>query len=356
MPDFSDLPSLPSPSVLAHVVDVHCHPTDSPIDDELFSTLPHHICAMATRGTDQELVADLARRYPDKVTPCFESHYRALFLPDDSPKPEHEAAFARLLPSLPPPTPLSQVLPSLHASLASFPTAMLGEVGLDRVCRVPFTPPADPPYASASAEPDGARELSPFTIPLAHQAAVLEAQLALAVELRRNVSTHSVKAQQATLELLARMRARYGRAWDAISVDMHSCGLSAQTWIALEKAHCNVFLSLSTAINARSPAHAALIRACSPDRLLVESDFHDIAYSAPYVWDMVCRIADARGWPVERSAEDLDGEDGVVQKLEENWRRFVEGGHKPRTRKRRDRRRLLLDESESDEEASSADV
>ncbi|TFY61964.1 hypothetical protein EVJ58_g4170 [Rhodofomes roseus] len=305
---------------------------------------------MATRGTDQELVADLARRYPDKVTPCFgyhpwfthwisltdnpskESHYRALFLPDDSPKPEHEAAFARLLPSLPPPTPLSQVLPSLHASLASFPTAMLGEVGLDRVCRVPFAPPADPP------------------------AAVLEAQLALAVELRRNVSTHSVKAQQATLELLARMKARYGRAWDAISVDMHSCGLSAQTWIALEKAHCNVFLSLSTAINARSPAHAALIRACSPDRLLVESDFHDIAYSAPYVWDMVCRIADARGWPVERSAEDLDGEDGVVRRLEENWRRFVEGGHKPRTRKRRDRRRLLLDESESDEEASSADV
>ncbi|KAH9929667.1 uncharacterized protein B0H18DRAFT_859558, partial [Fomitopsis serialis] len=336
---------------LAHVVDVHCHPTDSPLDDELFSTLPHRICAMATRDTDQELVADLARRYPDKVTPCFgyhpwfthwislsdapskEPHYRALFLPETEPKPEHEAAFARLLPSLPAPTPLSHILRTLRASLAAFPRALLGEVGLDRVCRVPFSPPADPPYASSSTA--DARALSPFTIPLAHQAAVLEAQLALAVGLRRNVSMHSVKAQQATLELLARMRARHGRAWDAISVDMHSCGLSAQTWAAVEKAHCNVFLSLSTAINSRSPAHTTLIRACAPGRILVESDFHDVAYSAPYVWDMVCRIADARGWPVEQTAEELDGwggeRKGVVKRLEENWQRFVHGGHVPQT-------------------------
>ena len=165
-------------------------------------------------------------------SPSKETHYRALFLPESEPKPDHEAAFARLLPFLPEPTPLSIVIATLRASLQSFPHAMLGEVGLDRVCRIPYSPPADPPYASHA--DDGGRELSPFTIPLAHQEAVLEAQLALAVELRRNVSMHSVKAQQATLDLLARMKARHGSAWEMISVDMHSCGLSAQTWAAIE--------------------------------------------------------------------------------------------------------------------------
>ena len=71
MPGLPDLSPLPSPDVLAHVMDVHCHPTDSSLDEELFSNLYHRICAMATRGTDQELVTDLARRYPDKVVPCF---------------------------------------------------------------------------------------------------------------------------------------------------------------------------------------------------------------------------------------------------------------------------------------------
>lgn len=66
-----DLSPLPSSDVLTHIVDAHCHPTDSPLDEEFFSQVSHRVCAMATRGTDQELVAVLARRYPDKVVPCF---------------------------------------------------------------------------------------------------------------------------------------------------------------------------------------------------------------------------------------------------------------------------------------------
>lgn len=110
---------------------------------------------------------------------------------------------------------------------------MLGEVGLDRACRVPFVHPADPPYsahAESQRESEGPRELSPFTIPLEHQLRVLEAQLSVAVELGRNVSLHSVKCQQATREVLERMLAKHGAAWLKISVDLHSCGLSAQTW------------------------------------------------------------------------------------------------------------------------------
>lgn len=57
--------------VLAHVVDVHCHPTDSPCPDEVMHSLAVRVCAMATRASDQPLVRDLAAAYPDKVIPCF---------------------------------------------------------------------------------------------------------------------------------------------------------------------------------------------------------------------------------------------------------------------------------------------
>lgn len=107
---------------------------------------------------------------------------------------------------------------------------MVGEIGLDRVVRIPYSYPSPPPYALNDAKKD----LSPFTIPLDHQLVVIEAQLDIAVELKRNVSFHSVKSQQATVDLLNRMKSKHGRAWEIISVDMHSCGLSAQTWKDIE--------------------------------------------------------------------------------------------------------------------------
>jgi len=61
---------LPPPSVLAHVVDVHCHPTDTDIPDG-FPDLPIKICAMSTRTRDPPLVRDIATRCPDKVIPAF---------------------------------------------------------------------------------------------------------------------------------------------------------------------------------------------------------------------------------------------------------------------------------------------
>lgn len=139
---------------------------------------------------------------------------------------------------------LSDVLAEVRNNLSAFPNAMLGEIGLDRTCRVPLAPPSPPPYVLH----DKPRQLSPFTIPLDHQVAVLEAQFDLAVELKRNVSFHSVKSQQATVELLDRLRAKHGAAWYAISVDMHSCGLSTETWKDIEVcARANYPVSLTDA-------------------------------------------------------------------------------------------------------------
>lgn len=137
-------------------------------------------------------------------------------------KHDNQQIFDTLLPLLPDPRPLEDVLTELRENLELFPDAMLGEVGLDRLFRVPYNYHAAP------------RDLTPFTVPLEHQLSILEAQLDLAVELQRNVSIHSVKAQAATVDLLLKLSKKHGKAWNKISIDMHSCGLSPETWRQLE--------------------------------------------------------------------------------------------------------------------------
>jgi Tat protein secretion system quality control protein TatD with DNase activity len=247
--------ALPASEILAHLIDVHCHPTDAPsIAASTIESLPCTLCAMSTQEGDQSKVASLARARPDRVVPAFgyhpwwahrislsapvpdhAAHYRALFLssssspssPSPPPSAELETAFARLLPTLPPPISLADVLADVRTHLTEFPTAMLGEVGFDRAARIPF--------AGANASDGGSGQtLSPFSTPFAHQLAILEAQLALAVELRRNVSLHSVKASGQTRALFDRMAATHGAAWFAISVDVHSCTLSPEVWRDIE--------------------------------------------------------------------------------------------------------------------------
>ena len=245
---------LPDPSILMHITDVHCHPTDAPSDisAESMERLPISICAMSSMQFDQERVKTLASRYPDKVTPAFgyhpwfshwistesslatqsiesqadsekERHYRNLFLPSAS----QEAEFVELLPHLPDPTPLSTILNTLRDNLSLFSSAMLGEVGLDRIFRVPIDYSASP------------RVLTSFRIPVEHQIEILEAQMAVAVEMSRNISLHSVKSQLVTVELLDGMRAKYQDRWRRVSVDLHSCGFSKQGWKDLEV--CRIF-------------------------------------------------------------------------------------------------------------------
>lgn len=123
-------------------------------------------------------------------------------------------------------------------------------------------------------------------------------------------------------------------------------------YVLQKKHHPNVFLSLSTAINGRSPNHIALIKSCSPTRLLIESDYGDARYLASQTWDILLTVSRERDWRIEQSwdqyadahahgGEGADGETGtgkmkdgfpeswgVVRRLEANWRRFVRGRHK----------------------------
>lgn len=331
-------------AVLRHVVDVHCHPTDSPatLSPDSMHRLPITICPMASRKSDQPRVRALAQAHPDKVIPGFgyhpwfshqiatqpviskRDHYRSIFLKSPI-KPDHEDLFNELLESLPDPILLTDVLAELKQNLTDFPNAMLGEVGIDRSFRIPIDFDVSP------------RKLTPFTVPLEHQVSIVEAQLQVAVDLGRNISFHSVKAQKATLDLIDRMVEKHGDRWYRISADMHSCGFSPQTWTDVQKKHCNIFLSLSTTINEKSSNHRELIAVCSPNRLLVESDFNDIRGCAERTWEMVKIIADVKGWVVEDEwvEGDIPEEDwGVVRRLERSFQLYKQGQHTPPTKKR----------------------
>lgn len=137
------------------------------------------------------------------------------------------------MPGLSDPIPLDNVLQELRQNLEAFPNAMLGEVGLDRSFRIPYDYDASP------------RKLSSLTVPIAHQLVVLQAQIDLAVELGRNISLHSVKAHQATMELLASSKAKHGVQWNKISLDMHSCGFSPEMWKDIEASVATVQMTRS---------------------------------------------------------------------------------------------------------------
>ncbi|KAG9046138.1 hypothetical protein FS837_005017 [Tulasnella sp. UAMH 9824] len=233
---------LPPDEILRHVIDAHCHPTDNEIPTSAMADLKTHICAMATRVDDQVKVANLARQWPDKVTPCFgfhpwcshhisvldttpskRDHYASLFLSSNSSE-QDTTVFEEVLANLPEPTPLSTVISSVRANLTEFPNALLGEVGIDRSFKIPYIPY---PFA-------GVKKLSPFTVPTDHQLALLEAQIALAIEFRRSISLHSVKAQQVTLDLLKKLKEKYKEDFGKINIDLHSCGFSAESWKEVE--------------------------------------------------------------------------------------------------------------------------
>ncbi|KAF8832019.1 hypothetical protein HHX47_DHR1001201 [Lentinula edodes] len=306
---------LPPSEVLQHVVDVHCHPTDAPsILPESMEKLDITICAMSSNPSDQPLVYNLAKSHPRKVIPCFgyhpwfshlvclrrdvskEDHYRDLFCASSA---EDLEAFNALLTSLPLPIPLDNLLVDLRRNLQEFPHAMLGEVGLDRAFRIPYDYNASP------------RKLSPFTVPIQHQITILQAQMDLAVELGRNISLHSVKAHQPTMELLTNMETKHGvDRWNKISLDLHSCGFK--------------------------PEMLKDIQVCDPLRILVESDYNDVDMCTEQTWGMIRTTADVKGWTIETEWNENENDSskwGVVRRLEENWLRFKAGHHSAKKRK-----------------------
>ncbi|WWC73400.1 uncharacterized protein I206_107367 [Kwoniella pini CBS 10737] len=394
---------LPPDHILSHLTDAHCHPTDLNQTLETYDNVKlGGLASMATIPTDQDRVKSLSRDRPwnskrDKgkgkegkgvgVVACFgyhpwfthqytlqspkaipskEEHYFSLFAPTSD---KNKDLLNMLLPYLPDPlsfdTLLYKLKEDIQKSLSEGRLTMLGEVGLDGSARMRWPKSArhlHPDFITTESTKDEDedsewRRLTPFKVPMNHQRSILEKQMDLAVELGVNVSFHSVACAGPSLDTLISMRNRHGiRFTNRINVDLHSAGgWSPEFWKQAERNLSNLYASPSIFITSRSPSASSLIAAISKDRMLIESDSHDVTLSDRLVWAATEWISRCKGWKLESRDEhpfDIAGkvedwnlyDDGMeeeeidhkgdiidkkdddiwtVRKLERNWMRFI---------------------------------
>lgn len=282
------------------LVDGHCHPTDHPEQLDEIATLDLRMAAMSTRLDDLALVEEVARQFPDKIVPAFGLHpwYTYLVKTQDVDKTTHyqsvldPPADESLIEVLPEPVLLADHVEKLRQLLERHPSALLGEVGLDRQFKLKYND-----------------TLYPHKVTLDHQRTVLRAQLELATKLGRSASLHGVGAHQALFEEVARLETGLG------PVCLHSYGGSPdfykQCW---RKLPIDVYLSMAPFIADKLVARRlnALLAVAEPRLVLSESDMN--------------RAGPAQVRDVQRSLDLLQKRfswENAELQVEENFGRFI---------------------------------
>ncbi|GAA5868355.1 hypothetical protein JCM3774_003265 [Rhodotorula dairenensis] len=353
--------SEPDPATLARLHDAHCHPSDdnNVTPEVLRRVQTGHLCTMSSSLYNQATTEGVYEARRESVTPFFglhpwfchaiafeppdklptkEVHYTALFPSLDDPARPHPS-LARVLASFPDPVSIDTFVAELSDRLERNPQSQVGEIGLDKAFRIP-----NPPEVAADKRNPKHTDLA---TPIAHQLRVVEAQVDVAIKFGRNVSLHSVRTPQETVDMLRRFKEDKGEGWSTLHVCLHSFGGSAESAKQIQKAHPNAFFSFATIISGRSPQFHTLLRAIEPHRLLIESDFSDTREIDNQIWEVYEEMQVALDWTAEQALETL----------ETNFRRFMtplEDRPPPKkTSRQRRAEQKRVDLYISDEEAGS---
>lgn len=374
------------------VFDAHCHPTTTSASIARISSMrARAITVMASRVQDQALSAtaandvgvlsraemqvrstDLggARAPPGKVVPAFGYHpWFSHLIYDDSAQPKLDkvahfasvlkpspASDADFLASLPDPEPLSAVIAATRKRLLCYPTAMVGEIGLDKAFRLPqprdpgpdgeIDPPAEDERGLVPGGRYG-RMLSKYRVNMAHQERIFLAQVALAGELGRAVSVHGVQCSGVLFDALSkswkghervvvsrrqqRLVAKNAENWEDYDSDedevdktdvsekpfppricLHSFSGSGEVLKQYmdPRIPSKIYFSFSAAINLGTTSVEEkvpeIIRACPDDRILVESDLHVAGEEMDSMLEqMYRRVCEIKGWGLKDGLETI---------------------------------------------------
>ena len=156
----------------------------------------------------------------------------------------------------------------LRERLFAQPSAGVGEIGLDRLKE---------------------RNVSPA------MREVFEAQLRLAIELRRPVVLHGAKCWGQVVEAVGRLLKQAGAPGDGQAFLFH--GFSRSDGLIPDIVRLNGYVSVGPAIlNDHAVNYRALARKIPADRLLVETDrTEENAAECPPVRDVLSKLAEVRG-------------------------------------------------------------
>ncbi|KAK7403099.1 Cut9-interacting protein scn1 [Neonectria punicea] len=340
------------------------------------------IAVMATRAQDQSFVADLVAAHGVKSPDCFSRDSTNVVagygrhpwfcheLYDDSseeptyiPSEDIEAAKGRhykavLTPSpedpafwhdLPTPMPLSTFISETRSRLQADPTAMVGEVGLDKPFRLPMQWQPEAKAVRDPARTPGGRErrpLSPHNIQMSHQKTVLMAHLKLAGELGRAVSVHGVQVHGVLYDFLtsswkghelkgrrAQQKQRKDQTEDnnneekqakpyppRICLHSFSGKSDAVKQYLRPSIPAQIYFSFSKTNNLSSAAARAktedAVKLVPDNRVLVESDLHTAGDRMDSELEEMYRtICEIKGWDLE----------GGVSRIASNYKEFVFG-------------------------------
>jgi Tat protein secretion system quality control protein TatD with DNase activity len=335
---------------------------------ELFPSMKTRaLTIMATRREDQDLVDEIALRFPVRVKndcdeilsklviPAFGWHpwFSHQILDDRSSNGDPDASThyqsvltpivedESFLRSLPQPKPLTQFLAETEHRLSRHPFALMGEVGLDRSFRLPKEPGPPDAFSRDSSLTPGSREgrrLSPYKVRLDHQKVVLEAQLRLAAKMQRAVSIHSVQAHGSVHEVLKKLWSGHEkmsgrqRKRRLSADDTHFADVEDPTETVLSgplpfppricmHSYSGPADFLSEFLHRTVPidvyfSFSDVIRAVPDSQILLESDLHCAGEEMDHRLGRVfLKICSAKEWSPNQAVEILG----------QNWRRFVFG-------------------------------